>query len=304
MLALMVIAGLVAAMAGFVVGLPSLRLKGDYLAVVTLGFGEIIRILVQNFQVLGGAYGLNVAPKFKFVWLTWLLAIGCIALCRNLLKTAHGLPFLAVREDEIASSAMGVNVTGVKVIAFMIGSAFAGAAGALYAHFEGFISPQSFPMDLSFIVLTMVVLGGTGSITGSALAAVVLYYIPEQLRDVKAVSGPAILGYTIAVFLAVWVVKRIADHFHGARHVKVSLYLSTIGAGTLVGFLLSIAFRSIPALATVSIEGSKLRMVIFAVTLIILMLLRPQGVFAHHEFSWSWVKKLLGKKAPTTAVSA
>lgn len=122
---ILMVMGAAGATLGLDVGLPSLRLRGDYLAVVTLGFGEIIRIITQNSQPLGGAYGMNVAPKFKFVWMVWLLAVVCIAVCRNLLKTAHGLPFLAVREDEIASSAMGVNVTGVKVTAFVVGSAFA-----------------------------------------------------------------------------------------------------------------------------------------------------------------------------------
>ncbi|MEL4881531.1 hypothetical protein AAEH85_21510, partial [Shewanella algae] len=91
-------------------------------------------------------------PKFQLVWPVWILAFLCIAICRNLLKTAHGLPFLAVREDEVAASAMGVNVSGVKVTAFIIGSMFAGAAGALLAHFEGFITPATFAMDVSFII--------------------------------------------------------------------------------------------------------------------------------------------------------
>ena len=144
-LVLTMIAGaLGAAVAGFVVGLPSLRLRGDYLAIVTLGFGEIIRIQVQNTPALGGSYGMNVQPKIVSIAFVWLLAVLCIAVCRNLLKTAHGLPFLAVREDEIASSAMGVNVTRVKVAAVILGSAFAGAAGALLASYEGFITPATF----------------------------------------------------------------------------------------------------------------------------------------------------------------
>ena len=156
-----------AGVAGFVVGLPSLRLRGDYLAVVTLGIGEIVTIIAKNQPVLGEAYGLS-APRIESVFLVSLLAITCIGVSRNLLKTAHGLAFLAVREDEIASAAMGVNLTKIKVTAFVIGSCFAGAAGALYAHTKGFVSPPDFSMDVSFLILTMEVLGGTGSITGTS----------------------------------------------------------------------------------------------------------------------------------------
>jgi len=160
-LLLMIVAGgIAAAVAGLVVGLPSLRLRGDYLAVVTLGFGEIVRIVVQNQPVLGSAGGAEVRPVESHLAITVMLAIICIAVCRNLLKTAHGLPFLSVREDEVASSAMGVNVTKTKVTAFVLGSMFAGAAGAIYANSLGAINPDLFKMDTSFIILTMVVLGG------------------------------------------------------------------------------------------------------------------------------------------------
>lgn len=303
MIALMFAGALGAAAAGLIVGLPSLRLRGDYLAVVTLGFGEIIRIIAQNSQALGGAYGLQRIPKFQLLWLIWLLAIVCIAVCRNLLKTAHGLPYLAVREDEIASSAMGVNVTGVKVTAFVLGSAFAGAAGALLANFETFISPTMFTMDLSFIILTMVVLGGTGSITGSAIAAVVLFYLPEALRDIQPVTGASLLGAVVGVVFAVIAVKRIIDRFHGDKSRKVLLYIGSVLGGVAVWFILATVLKNSPSLVAATYEGSKLRMVIFAGTLIILMLIRPQGVFAHHEFSWAWVGRLLGKKPAEQAVS-
>lgn len=301
---LMMLAGATtAAIAGLVVGLPSLRLRGDYLAIVTLGFGEIIRIVVQNQPSLGKAYGMKVEPRFQYVWLVWMLAVVCIAVSRNLLKNVHGLSFLAIREDEVASSAMGVNVTRTKVTAFVIGSAFAGAAGALLAHFEGFISPQTFGMDLSFIILTMVVLGGTGSITGSAMAAVVLFYIPEKMRDLNDFRLAGLVASGIAVIAAVAAVRWLL-----ARHVttgkKVAFVIGCIVGGVLVQLLFSAVLQTIPALQS-TVEGSKLRLVIFAVTLIVLMLLRPEGVFAHHEFSWSWLKKLFGaKNQPSTEVAA
>lgn len=304
MIALMAVSAAAAAVAGIIVGLPSLRLRGDYLAVVTLGFGEIIRIIAQNSDPLGGAYGLQNIPKMQYLWLIWLLAIVCIAVCRNLLKTAHGLPYLAVREDEIASAAMGVNVTGVKVTAFTLGSAFAGAAGALLANFETFISPTMFTMDLSFIILTMVVLGGTGSITGSAIAAAVLFYLPEALRDIQPVTGASLLGAVLATVLAVVAVKRIGDHYHGPKGKKAVLFLASLAGAVVIWFILATVFKQVPALTASTYEGSKLRMVIFAATLIILMLIRPQGVFAHHEFSWSWVAKLLGFKSPNKVVAA
>lgn len=294
---------LAASLAGLIVGLPSLRLKGDYLAIVTLGFGEIIRIVVQNQEKLGGSYGLKIEPRFQYIWMTWLLAIVCIAVCRNLLKSAHGLSFLAVREDEVAASAMGVNVTRVKVTAFLIGSAFAGAAGALFAHFEGFVTPANFTMDVSFIIVTMVVLGGTGSITGSALAAVVLFYIPEKMRDLKDVHQGTILAFAIALITAVVLLRKVQQGFHGPKLKAGAINLGIIVGAIVLSKILDLAVHPIPALQT-SVEGTKLRQVVFAVTLIVLMLLRPQGVFAHHEFSWSWIERLFGRKAPTTEVSA
>ncbi len=301
----MLAGALAACLAGLLVGLPSLRLRGDYLAIVTLGFGEIIRIVVQNQQQLGGAYGMNVRPLIQNVAVVWLLAILCIAVCRNLLKTAQGLRFLAVREDEIASSAMGVNVTRIKVTAFVIGSAFAGAAGALLAHFEGFVSPAMFTMDLSFIILTMVVLGGTGSITGSALAAVVLFYLPEKMRDLPNIPMANVIAGLISTVVAVAIVKRAVDTVHD-RKARIPRYALAAGASLLTFFALGLILSKAPGVSVApSIEGAKLRLVVFAITLVVLMLLRPQGVFAHHEFSWSWVNKMLGKKdVPQTEVAA
>jgi len=301
---LMVIGGaLAAALAGLIVGLPSLRLRGDYLAIVTLGFGEIIRIQVQNTESLGGAYGLTIQPKIQSIAFVWLLAILCIAVCRNLLKTAHGLPFLAVREDEVASSSMGVNITRVKVVAFVIGSAFAGAAGALLSHYEGFITPTTFSMDVSFIILTMVVLGGTGSITGSVVAAAFLSYLPEWLRNLKdpktgggmAVSGAAVVATLVAVVVVVAVIKRVMDDGRYSKQKRTGLFFGAILGGVILEPILSFAFNKIGPMHDKQIVADQLRMVIFAVTLIVLMLLRPQGVFAHHEFSWDWLMKRFGK---------
>lgn len=305
-LILMMIAGaFTAAIAGLIVGLPSLKLRGDYLAIVTMGFGEILVIIARNQKPLGEAYGLNVDPRFDYIWLIWLLAVVTIAASRNLLKNAHGLSFLAVREDEIAGSAMGVNVTRTKVTAFVLGSAFAGAAGALYAHFEGFISPIVFKMDTSFIILTMVVLGGTGSVTGSVLAAVALFYIPEWMRNVGEVRMAMVLAIGIAIVASVSLIKMTIDRYHGPERWKLIRIVGLIAFGVALVLILRPLLSQVPAFGG-NVEGSKLRFVVFSVTLVILMLLRPQGIFAHHELSWSWIKKVIlrRKDVPRTAVSA
>jgi branched-chain amino acid transport system permease protein len=178
----LLVAGTAAAGVGVVVGLPSLRLRGDYLAIVTLGFGEIIRVLLLNIPAVGGAQGLTgIPPLTNFFWV-YLVALSVIALSRNLVCSTHGLAFLSIREDEIAAEAMGVNTTRYKVLAFLIGAFFAGMGGALYAHKIVYIQPQAFGFLFSITFVTMVVLGGTGSITGSVLAAIVLTLLPELLR--------------------------------------------------------------------------------------------------------------------------
>jgi branched-chain amino acid transport system permease protein len=197
-----------AASAGFVVGLPSLRLRGDYLAIVTLGFGEVIRVIFTNMDAVGGARGLSGIPTLtssgglEIFWVFLFVAL-VAAMTRNLAQSVHGTTYLAVREDEIAADAMGVNTTRVKVSAFVIGAAFAGAAGALYAHYNSGIVPDEFGMDTSIIITTMVVLGGTGSVTGAAVAAVLLYGLPEALRI------PLIRDYRLVIFSTLLVVMML-----------------------------------------------------------------------------------------------
>ncbi len=294
-LLLTVIFGAIAAgIAGFVVGLPSLRLRGDYLAVVTLGIGEIVTIIAKNQPILGEAYGLS-AVKIQSVFFVLVLAVICIAVSRNLLKTAHGLSFLAVREDEIASSAMGVNLTKIKVTAFVIGSCFAGAAGALYTHTKGFVSPTDFSMDTSFLILTMVVLGGTGSITGTTIAAITLFVIPEWMRNIPYVQMGTPLGVGIGIIAAVVLLRKVQEKFHGAGSKRLGLNLGSIAIGIVVAFVMAKVLVMIPALQSM-VNGQLFRMPVLAITLVVLMLLRPQGIFGHHEFSWSWVQKIFGKK--------
>jgi len=177
--------GAAAAVAGVAVGLPSLRLRGDYLAIVTLGFGQIIVAILLNIPAVGAAQGLTGIPALtNFFWVA-VAAVGVIALSRNLVQSTHGLAFLAVREDEVAAEALGVDTTRTKVLAFVIGAFFAGVGGALFAHLQQFIQPRDFDFMLSIQFVVMVVLGGTGSITGAILAAIVLTVLPEVLRPVK-----------------------------------------------------------------------------------------------------------------------
>ena len=177
--------GAMAALAGWAVGLPSLRLRGDYLAIVTLGFGEIIRVTILNIDAIGGARGLSGVPQYTTFFWVGLWAVIVIVLSYNLLASTHGRAMLAVREDEVAAEALGVDTTRYKVTAFVLSAFFAGVAGGLFAHFDGYLNPSSFTFLRSIEIVTMVVLGGMGSVSGSVLAAIFLTALPELLRPVK-----------------------------------------------------------------------------------------------------------------------
>lgn len=221
-----VMGGAAAALAGFVVGMPSLRLRGDYLAIVTLGFGEIIRVVLLNLEVVGGARGLYGIPgntDFIACFHAFFWAGMTVLLLWRLVRSSYGRAFLSVREDEIAAECMGINTTRVKVMAFVISSFFAGAAGSLFAHTTNSLNPASFQFVKSVDVVIMVVLGGMGSITGSVVGAILVTILPEALRPLQE--------YT----------------------------------------------------------GVDLRMVIYSLTLILLMILRPSGLFGSREwnqFKW------------------
>lgn len=180
--------GLAAAALGYVVGLPSLRLRGDYLAIVTLGFGEIIRVLILNIDAVGGARGLPGIPKWtSFGWVYGIAAI-CVLCVKRIMASPHGRALLAVREDEIAAEAMGVNTTRYKVTAFVVGAFFAGVAGGLFAHFLTYLNPQTFDFNRSFEIIIMVVLGGMGSTTGAIVAALFLTGLRELLRPLQEIT--------------------------------------------------------------------------------------------------------------------
>jgi branched-chain amino acid transport system permease protein len=210
MLLAMLFGGLFAAGIGYLVGLPSLRLRGDYLAIVTLGFGEIIRVVVENLDIVGGPRGFSrdmqtgvqVPALTNFFWVYGTVLV-VILVARNLRFSVYGLSFLSVREDEIAAQAMGVNTTQVKVKAFVLGAFFAGVAGVLFAHYERTILISSFSFIRSFDFVTMVVLGGLGSITGATLAAIVLTALPEILRSSL---GPQLNQYRLVAYALLLVI--------------------------------------------------------------------------------------------------
>lgn len=179
----LIIGGLAAAVAGLIIGIPSLRLKGDYLAIATLGFGEIIRIVWVNTDYVGGAAGLSGIPnETNWTWV-FICTLITVVVINNFVNSTHGRACISVRENEIAAEAMGINTTKYKVMAFVIGAFFAGVAGGLSAHMFYILTPQSFNFIKSFEILVIVVLGGLGSTSGSILGAIVLTLIYTWLQE-------------------------------------------------------------------------------------------------------------------------
>jgi branched-chain amino acid transport system permease protein len=215
----------VSALAGLLVGIPSLRLKGDYLAIVTLGFAEIIRIVILNIDAVGGATGYQVGGSANFFWIG-ILAVVTVVIIHNIVKSDIGRALISIREDELAAEAMGVNTTRYKVISFVIGSGFAGIAGVLFAHYNRFLSTNDFQFIKSFEIIIMIVIGGMGSMTGAILGALIVTLLPEALRYLPDIQ---------------------------------------IGATT--------------------IKFADLRLVIFALILVLTMLLRPQGIIGTKEIT-------------------
>lgn len=226
-----VVGAIVAGLMGLIVGIPSLRLKGDYLAIVTLGFAEIIRIVIQNLDVIGGATGYSVPGYANFLWIGIFTVITLVVI-HNIVKSDSGRALISIREDELAAEAMGVNVTRYKVTSFVVGSAFAGIAGALFAHYNKFLHPNDFQFIRSFEIIIMIVIGGMGSMTGAILGAIIVTLLPELLRQLPAMQ---------------------------------------VGSTTF--------------------QFADLRLVIFALILILTMILRPQGILGTREFGLSWLKR-------------
>lgn len=207
-----------AAIVGFLVGLPTLRLQGDYLAIATLGMSEIIRVVFLNLKITNGAAGLSPIPQF--VNWPWLFAFtaGTVLLIANFLKSSHGRACISIREDEIAAEAMGINTTKYKVISFTIGAFCAGIAGAVYASYFYFIEPGLFGFLKSIDVLVIVVLGGLGSMSGSILAAILLSLISTYLQSF------AELRMVLYALLLVIIMIFSPQGLMGSREVSLSMF--------------------------------------------------------------------------------
>lgn len=207
-----------AALIGFLVGLPTLRLRGDYLAIATLGMSEIIRIIFLNLEITNGAAGLNGIPQFvNWTWM-FVFVVATVLGISNFIKSAHGRACISIREDEIAADAMGINTIKYKVTAFVIGAFCAGIAGALYASYFYFIKPDLFGFLKSVDILVIVVLGGMGSISGSILAAILLALISTYLQ-----SFPEIRMVLYAAALVAIMIFR-PQGLMGSRELSLELF--------------------------------------------------------------------------------
>lgn len=178
----LILGGLVAAAAGILIGLPALRLRGDYLAIITLGFGEIIRVILLNLKITGGAFGLSGISKLTTINWSFIFLVITLFVLTTLIRSRHGRAILSIRENEIAAEACGIRTTYYKTLAFSISAFFAGIAGGLYAHYIAILDPGTFGFMKSVEILVMVVLGGMGSIIGSVISASFLTLLPELLR--------------------------------------------------------------------------------------------------------------------------
>jgi branched-chain amino acid transport system permease protein len=179
----LILAGIFAGIIGILIGIPALRLKGDYLGIITLGFGEVIRVFINNIKMTGGAQGLTGIPRISNIDNVFWITVIVVTVLYTLTNSRHGRAIISIREDEIAAEAVGIQTTRYKVMGFAIAAFFAGIGGGMYAHYIAFLDPNTFNFMRSVEILVIVVLGGMGSLTGSVLAAIVLTIMPEALRD-------------------------------------------------------------------------------------------------------------------------
>jgi branched-chain amino acid transport system permease protein len=179
--------GIASALVGIIIGLPTLRLKGDYLAIATLGMAEIIRVIFLNIEITGGAAGLASIPRIANWFWMFFFAVISVVFINNFIKSSPGRACISIREDEIAAESMGINSTKYKVMSFAIGAFFAGIGGGLYASYFFFLKPNLFGFLKSIDMLVIVVLGGLGSLTGSVVAAVLLTLLTTFLQQFTAV---------------------------------------------------------------------------------------------------------------------
>lgn len=203
------VGGLVAAVFGFVIGLPALRLKGDYLAIVTLAFGEIVRNLFKNLPYFGAAKGMQtnqiILDRRAMYIVSFIIVLLVLFLIQNLIQSKHGRAITAIRDNEIAAKSMGINITYYKLFVFIFAAFFAGVAGVMYGHQVSIITQSTFSYNYSIEILVMVVLGGMGSISGSIIAATLITYINFILQNELSgeLAALKLLIYAIILILVV-----------------------------------------------------------------------------------------------------
>lgn len=217
----LIVGGIVAALFGVVIGLPALRLRGDYLAIVTLAFGEIVRSIFMNSsdESFGGSLGLE-TPRFDKQYLfiiAFILVLGCLAVIQNLIRSKHGRAITSIRDNEIAAKATGINVTKYKLIVFTVSSFFAGIAGVLYSYSNYTVQSAKFSYNYSIEILVMVVLGGMGSINGSIIAASLITFLDVKLQIILTGNLAVLQDLFYALILIVLVIYRNAPSLKGFR---------------------------------------------------------------------------------------
>lgn len=205
--------GLVAGIAGALIGLPTLRLRGDYLAIVTLGFGEIIRAIIRLIPAVGGAKGMSGIPKYSNLLIVLIVTVVIVVLCRNLVNSAQGRACISIRENEIAASCLGVNTFKYKMMVFIVAAAMAGVAGGLYAHALCYTQPDLYSFNKSCDYLVFLYAGGTASLTGSVLSAFLLTFLPEVLRFLS--------DWRMAIYalLLIIIMLRLPNGLFGGREI-------------------------------------------------------------------------------------
>src|SRR6056297_3127483 len=182
----LLLGGILAAIAAIIIGLPVLRLKGDYLGIATLGFAEIIRVVINNIpQVTNGALGIKGIPQYTNLWWSFGFAVLTVFVVKRLIASSYGRALMAIRENEVAAESIGVNLTYHKVMSFTIGAFFAGIGGGLLASLLTTIDPRAFMFVMTFNVLIVVVIGGMGNITGTVIAAFLYNFFMEYLRPLE-----------------------------------------------------------------------------------------------------------------------
>lgn len=248
------LAMLAAALFGLLVGLPCLRLRGDYLAIATLGFSEILRNIIQNSEALGQSLGMSIPNVIRksvedrkhfyllYLIVAWAIVVLTFVVLRNLMRSAHGRAIMAIRDDDRVAELLGVNLTRYKVMVFVIGASFAGLAGALFANYNALVTPEDFSFNQGVLIVVMVVLGGMGSFSGTALATILLYFAP--------------------VCLSLWLPS-----------TKLPVFYDPTQGG--------VVYRDL----------KELWQVLFSVLLIVVVLVRPQGIMGGTGLRMPWSKK-------------